>query len=353
MAHSLYSYGDTTLAVMDGVLHQVDAAGNVTSVGVYIGAEPLSYTHVAGKIFFSNSTVTGTYFGSTASSWGIETPTTTPTIAPAVGILPGGEYLLTCTFISSSGEESGSNLPVVVTVPDNSGLLLTNLPIPIATDVVAVNLYLSTAGGSVLYHVASVPIGSPGEYIYDTSSWGAQLRTTLVSPMPAGTSICASKGRVFSFVGNTLYYSEALRYGLCDFSNNYQMFASAGRALAGLITGIYIVTDDETFFWEGPDSTTPIRSVAPYGGVRNSVSYLPDGTGAIWLSTRGMVHASLDGELTPLTDGKIAMKYMGDGGTLCRESNGVKQYLGVASSMGNTALAASSYMNVSITRATQ
>jgi hypothetical protein len=311
----------------------------------------MSYTEAAGAVYLTNGAVTAMYRDGKVTSWGVETPTSSPTISLSGGILSAGDYLLTCTFVRDTGEESGSNLPVVIRgVPAGSGLVITNLPVPTAADVTAVNVYMCAANGAVLYLIKQVAVGAIGELITGAEPQGAKLQTALVSPMPAGTSAATSRGRVFVAAGNVLWYSEPLRYGLCDASVNYMLFPADIQLVVGLSTGLFIAAD-KTYFWGGPDSLDPLRTVGEYTGVRNSVSYLPTTSDAIWLSSRGMVHGTLDGQVTLLTDGRLATKYAGHGSTLYRESAGIKQFIGTATETSPTALVAMDYMDAVIIRA--
>jgi hypothetical protein len=217
--------------------------------------------------------------------------------------------------------------------------------------VTAVNVYMSAANGAVLYLVTQVAVGAIGDVVTGAEPQGAKLQTALLGPMPAGTSAATSRGRVFVAVGNVLWYSEPLRYGLCDASVDYMLFPADIQLVVGLSTGLFIAAD-KTYFWGGPDSLEPLRTVGEYTGVRNSVSYLPTTSDAIWLSSRGMAHGTLDGQVSLLTDGRLATKYSGHGSTLYRESAGIKQFIGTATETSPTVLVARDYMNATITRAT-
>jgi hypothetical protein len=299
----------------------------------------------------TNGVVTAMYSNGKLTTWGVEVPSASPTITVSAGTLVAGDYLLACTFVRDTGEESGTNNPQVIrSLPGNNGLMLTNLPQPVAPDVVAVNIYLSAANSQTLFLVESIPVGATSTIILGSEVPGAQLRTALMNPMPAGSGVAASRGRLFVAAANTLYFSEPLRYGACDYSVDFQMFPAPIQLVVGLSTGLFIAAD-KTYFWGGPDSDDALRVVGEYTGVANSVTYLPNNTDAIWLSSRGIARGSLDGTVTLLTDGKLATSYAGHGGTLYRESDGIKQFIGAASQTSPTTLLASDFMGISIVRA--
>lgn len=351
LAHSLFALPDGGLCVLDGDLVRFDRSMQYTTLLAGVGGSTMNYTGVAGAIYLTNGLVTAMYKAGVLTSWGVETPSTSPTIMLTAGVMPAGDYMVTCTFVRDTGEESGSNLPVVVrSVPDGSGFILTNLPMPSAADVTFVNVYVSTAGGAELYLALHIPVGAIGELLTGAEPFGARLQTALLSPMPRGVGAATSRGRVFTVSGNALWYSEPLRYGLCDASANYILFPTDIQLVVGLATGLFIAAD-KTYFWGGPDSPDPLRVVGEYTGVRNSVSYMPSTSDAIWLSSRGMARGTLDGQVTLLTDGRLATKYAGHGSTIYRESAGIKQFIGTATETSPTALTARGYMDATITRA--
>jgi hypothetical protein len=321
-----------------------------TPIAQDFGSTPVCYADAAGSTYLSNGYVSYRIFQGALRAWGIETPARQPDAAYAnIGILSIGTYLISCTFVDADGEESGCELPTVAVLTALGGIQLTNMPAPLSAQALFVRVYMSTVDGSILYRQVDLPAGTTEYTITAATSDGAVLRTELLNPVPPGTSIAHCKGRMYSALGNVLYYSEPLWYGLCSLNTNFQMFPAPITLLVAVPDGLFVCAD-KTYFYAGADSQDPLRVVAPYGAVANSASLIPNSTDVMWLSTRGLVRAATDGSLKALTEGAIAMQFAGDGASIYREQNGIKQYVSTATQAEVSSLAASSYMEADIIR---
>ena len=80
-------------------------------------------------------------------------------------------------------------------------------------------------------------------------------------PLPGGSDIHYWQGRLVVARGNSLLWSESLRYGLHSATRNFVRFASKIMWTAPLPTGIYVGTRDNVYFLSGSDPAKFTRIV--------------------------------------------------------------------------------------------
>jgi hypothetical protein len=281
---------------------------------------------------------------------GVETPTGQPLLSSSSGgSLIAGTYAVVCTFVDYSGTESGSSLRSVIAVSDGAYIQLTQIPVPVDASIAVIRVYVTPPNGATPYHEVDVIPGAASAYIYGVSSARAALRTELMDPLPVGVSLAHTKGRMFSAVGSVVYYSEPLRYGLCNIGDDFMMFPTPVTMLIANQEGLFICAD-KTYFLPDVDNAAPLQVVLSCGAVPHSAAAIPNSTDVAWLSTRGIVIGSVDGSVKAITDGVVAESFSGEGATIYREENGIKQLLSTASGTADTSLVASSYMIAEVIR---
>jgi hypothetical protein len=83
-----------------------------------------------------------------------------------------------------------------------------------------------------------------------------------------------------------------MRYGLTNLSDNFMLFPAPITLMYGAQGGVYICAD-QTYFLSGigtPEMS--LRVLLPYGAVKGTLVALPDNSGALWLSDKGVVRVS-------------------------------------------------------------
>lgn len=128
-----FTYG---LVVDNGWLKRISPDGDV----IVLGEVEDSYTEfleVGNKIFLSTGYIVD---DGVLIHWAVEPPLP-PVVAVTGGSLKAGVYQITITRITQDGRESGSSAPVILTLEDNSGLLLSG------TD--GCMVYITEANGAV------------------------------------------------------------------------------------------------------------------------------------------------------------------------------------------------------------
>ena len=92
-----------------------------------------------------------------------------------------------------------------------------------------------------------------------------------------------------------------------------------------------------------------VRAVLPYGGPSQQAGYRPDG-GAHWMSARGIVACSKDGEITNLQDKHIAIEVSGAAATLTREADGTRAIVAALTEQGSFAAGIGTWAQARIIR---
>lgn len=237
--HSLWSdeSEEICLYVANGVLRRLNPGYTSVAIQTSVTDLPMSYTRVNDLVYFTNEAICGVYDigAGTARGWGIIPPAPVG-LSASVGVLPGGVYQVTTTYLTVDGRESGAGLAQAISVSDGSSLTIT-LPIPADLQVVAKNIYVTAADGDMLYELTTVP-ASTSSTTYNGGALSRPLETQFLSAPPAGHLVAFYRGRMFVAVGDTLYPSSAFGYELFDLREYIQ--------LDGRITMLAPLSDKES-----------------------------------------------------------------------------------------------------------
>ena len=253
-----------------------------------------------------------------------------PGFSSLVGSLESGRYLLAVTFVGADGEESGATLAIEVTTSQRGAITLSS--IPQNSEATHVRIYCTEPGGQVLREFAEIPMGTTS-YVITRTVQGRVLETQFMRRLPPGRIIREYNGRLYTADGDTLYYSEALRYGLYAPANNFIRFAEPVTIVQPVVNGMFVVSD-KTYFLSG-DNPKEFRQivVSDQKGIfgtgqtfRGSV-FDPELVGdvAYWYSPVGAMLGLPGGVLRPLMEGSVALPEYEEGVTALREENGIRQ----------------------------
>lgn len=315
-AHPLIEFG----LVADGdTLYRLNSDLTVEPLRSVTG-RPISYAFNAHRVWWSDGTDSGSV--DTAGEllpWGVPTPNQTYSAAAHnAGGLNAGEYQVTITYLSARGEESGSPESLRVTIAQGQGILVTG--IPTHADAVTVRVYVSSPNDKTLRQAVDIPAGMT-QVLIGNGPRGARLETQLMHPVPAGEFIL-SKARLYSYSNGRIYFSAAMRPGLCNpIEHNVPIPGIATMLAAPESQGftIYVGTTTRTYVLTGASIDDHERvQVSARGVLRGSMAMVPgdalgiDGVFAptpVWIDTDGQFIAGLSSGILPLNN-KVATDAM-------------------------------------------
>jgi len=303
--------------------------------------EPISYTEIGEDLFWSNGRTSGIIKADrTTQQWGLASPIGVPTLtANAVGSYVAGRYQVTITYIDADGRESGAPGPMLITLQDNQGIDLTNIPQPLDDNVTTIAVFVSDPDGEVLFHHSDLPDGTTTATLYQQVK-GEQCSTLFMDQTPAGHIVRYANGRLISVDNQTIYYSQPLRYGLSKVHEDYIRSAKRVTLLEpvsdGAESGFFYADDKRTYYVDGPDpGSAQIGVVYPVGAVEGSSTFAPgtdlgldySGHVPIWLAKNGRPVAGIPGGQVIILNDRYVADDFERGAALYRESDTIKQIL--------------------------
>lgn len=295
-----------------------------------------AFCEVNGDVYFTDGTLTKIIKPDlSVTQWGVDPPIIQPSVSLGAGSLEAGEYLVTATCYTNTGEESGCRPLQKITVPANGGINVTGLFAPSDPRIVGFRVYLGTPGGKIPYHAADVPVDQNAVLLTTVQTQAAELRTMELTRPPAGSKIVYYRGRIYILVGNILYWTEPLRFGQVNMAKNYLVLPANCTMLAAVQEGLYVACD-KTYFLSGRDPDQfQILLVADYGAP-NTFPVSTSGTNmglesedvvAVWMSQNGLVMGNGLGQVSNLTQKRIAMAKYATAALAYREERGMRQVL--------------------------
>lgn len=327
--HSLWAQSDLCLMVGDSTLYRVAPGYTTTALRADLTAgAKMAYQPIAERVYFSNGRESGVIENGAARSWGLAIPTTQGTATATAGSLAAGTYQWAVTYLRDDGQESGTGLAGVITLTEDGGIALSNLPVSSDANATLLKvLYLTECNGSVLYEAATLDADATTHTITDAVGGANPLATQNLSPPPAGQVLAYYKGRAYVAAGHILYYSEPHAYELFDL-RHYLEFPGPITILAPIEVqdggGLFVAAGGATGFIGGasPEDMT-YTPLAEYGGLLGTLTYVEGtlfGDGALggkmlpmWTSTAGICVGTPDGQLLNITEQRYQMDESGEG----------------------------------------
>lgn len=253
--HSLWQTADgsKTLAAIDNVLCLVEgtrAAPTLTALGTFAGGQgPVRYAELGGSVYAGCVEILRVAADNTVTRPGVASMLgTTPIVAAAAGGLVPGTYGVAYSVVNASGEESGLTDVTFVELTSAGGLRITFPTAP--TGAVYYRVYRTTADGGLDLRRADT-IACTSSFTIVGGEPGALARNYMLDLLPAGTELAAHGGRLYSVVGNTLFYSMPFNAGLCDARDGFIQFPDEITMVQPVENGIFVGTAGEIFFLSG------------------------------------------------------------------------------------------------------
>ena len=342
--HSLVGFADQLFAVKGDTFYQIDVnTGIKQAVGEVAATDVVNYVGLNDFLILSDGQQLKKYSDGTFEALAPETPAGQPSIAAdSLGALPEGDYQAAITFLRGE-EESGSTLAVTAHLDEQGGLSLSNIPQPISPETTAIRVYASHAGGSDLFFVRDLPVGTTSTMVTQVPE-GKTLDTQFLCELPAGQDVAVMNAQVCSAVGKVLYYSPPYRFGLTNLSDHYIPFPSTITMAQAVSSGIFVGLEDKVVFLEGQSLDDVTITTVDYDGVvpgtpthvpASALPFLdmPDSEGVlVWWSTRGVLIVGLpNGTIGAVRDTELSLPEFGRGAIIPRAEDGVHQLVSVLS----------------------
>ncbi len=264
-----------TLRLFDAQTDSTTSLKAISSHGRFAGAV------FNQELFFCTEEECLRFQGGILRPWGVPFVSSQPVPAIAEGGLLAGEYQCSATFVDAHGDEGGTTLPIVITVPSNGSLIFTLPQPPVGGKV---RLYVGPPQASELY----LQFEGAGGFQCSTISTDTQRLETegLRGPVP-GDFICTSGGVICIADGKTLWLTEPLRPHLRNQAKRFFQYPAPIDGIVAADNGLFVVAD-KTYFVSGIETDEPQQiDILPYGGVRGSMVKTVDNFAA-WMTRYGL-----------------------------------------------------------------
>ena len=247
---SLWANASQMLAVSGPTLVRLLPDYAVLCTGLIPGLD-MSYTPVAGRVFYSNSVDKGIIQDGRSRTWGLDVPSAHPIASDIGGVLPAGRYQFAVTYLRSDRQESGSLAAGSIDLASAGGVRLDAIPVSTDADVEAKVLYFTKCNGDTLYRVGIITPSTTWFNYMVQSSGTVRLITQHLRPAPAGQIVeNFNGGRMLVAQGNVLYYSEPYSLELFDLRKKYT-FESRITLVSALDNGCFLGTENEVVWLDG------------------------------------------------------------------------------------------------------
>lgn len=266
-----------------------------------------------------------------------------PVLTPGSGgALPAGQYQACFTYLDADGREGGASPAQQVTVGESGKVTISNLPAAFPVDTAALAIYFSALNDGTLMKAATLYAPAATYTVSVLPTLGARCQTRRLLPLPAGTIVRQSNGRLFSVVGRVAFYSEPFMPGLHNPSSGYVLFPNDIATVETTASGIYFGTEDATYFAKGDIATADLKTVLPYGAIPRTGGRVPNKPECWWLSTRGVIVGDDDGNVKNRQEDEVRIDSALVGAAMFREQDGMKQFVvGTFGTRPTTAVAGS------------
>lgn len=331
-------------------LKRLNADNTATEVYIGVTGEHHTFFYKNGVVYFSDGTLSLKLTDSTVYKWGMDVPAA-PVVYGASGTFPAGVYLTACCFVDHDGVESGASRIESIYLTENSGVTFTNIPLITDPQVATVRLYMSTADGGELFHVADT---TAPEYtiVAGTYAEGATLESKFISPAPGARVVAYYNGRAYVADGvGAVHYSEPFEYDRFKIGSNFLQFPSAVDIMIPVDTGIFFAYGSTTEFYAGnPEDGFNIVPKFEYGGVLGSAKQVPNSSSVIWQSQRGTILGTADGQCKNIQEDTVAIESADSAATMVREREGVRHFVTSLRNPVASPMAAQSWIDAEVIR---
>lgn len=288
-AYSMRDY--TRMYVVNGTdLQRV--APDLTLTTIRSGLQPLEmhWTEVNKDVYFTNGVDSGIVHGDdSVTDWSWPAPTA-PTLARGQGSLPAGLYRAVTTYLLPDGRETGSSTHTDIELPEDSSLLLSDIPI---TAGVTTLLYISPADSPV-FGFAGVMTSPSYAWSAGPDSLGAELTNLTLNPLPPGAIYpTAWKGRIYAAQHSpqtdttAVWFSEPLGFHLFALEKNFFQVPGMVTMMAPAEDALVVATHERIYAY----ADSKLEVLAEYGAPPGNAWAMDDDDSVLFWSKRGVCRA--------------------------------------------------------------
>lgn len=310
--HSLYGLTDALYYCAGPALMRMDPITRATQVADNGLTGTVAYASVLDRLYYSDGHIARTLCdGEDARDWGV-VPPLPPVVSQVAGSLPYGTYLVAATYLVN-GEESGAATPQPIEV--TAGGIQVTVPVSPQAAVTAAAVYISKAGGEILYRAVTTPNdGAPVVIGADIS--GVMLDGLHKTPPPPGQMVAVWNGRAIVGAGSFLLYSDPFRYERFDPMRQNIPLDSEVTIFAALDATAFVVgTEKAIYRFTGDVSASSLTKIAEHGAIKGVVAIVDaafikkgaQGLMAVFATPHGFCAVGPSGEVTNLTAERYAV----------------------------------------------
>ena len=339
----------------DGVnLYRVAASGaglgRELLVNDLVPGRALTYARVGTDIVFSDGTTNRCIGASGERPFGVPTPGATPSAAAvAGGSLVAGTYQVSIAFANDDLELSGATPAVLVDAELNDKLVVSQLPLSWPAGATMLLVYVTQPNATTLFAERRLHAPAASVELPTLTGSGMQATTYLARELPAGRILRYFGSRLYSALGDTLWYSDVYSPALCSPTRSYVTFDAPITLLEHCDDGMYLCAG-ETYWMAGDIESTQPKIVSPTTAVFGSGYPLPQQKQVVWMSDKGLVRANAGGQLELVQDENVVVAPATSGASVVLEADGQRHAVSSLFGAYQSGAAAASYMDAEVVR---
>lgn len=332
-SHSLWSHRELPygLLVHEGWLSRLWPTGELEALQEVQPYAPMSFATVNGEVFWANGVEQGRVTPGGAKHWGLPCGPQPILRDAADSGLTAGQYRAALVYVDADGEEYGAGPEGVL---DVQGGLEVEVPGSWPEGAVEARLFVSQANGEILYEYSTVDEPATLTILPTLLGRGRELETAGRKPPLPGSIVRYFAGRLWIARRQTLYFTEALRYGLTRPAQGIFMFPADITLIEPTLDGVYVGHSGGVSFLAGTDpynmQQTQVSGFAP---VRRASTRVPGDRFEVaadevpvWWGVDGAMVAGLPGgQVQQMTKDRLATPEFSIGALLYREREGMAQ----------------------------
>jgi hypothetical protein len=300
-----FSTGGAAYVTAGGTLYRFDGS-NLQPLCPVSGE--VSYAALGDEVYFSDSQQIRRISGNT-----VLPVTLAPPALPSgqASPSPTARRLVALTAFAGEMESAPCEIQGIIA----NGTITLPTPDPGVTHY---GVYVSGVGGEVLNLLEKRNAGAGTVTLADGA--GKPLRDAGCVELPPGL-IRFANGRLFSAKENALFWSQPWNFGVFDFVANFALFPAPISILEPCGQGLWIVADQTYFFSAPGQPEASLNAVLPYGALKGASAPSANDSSVYWLSQRGFVRATGDGQALNLTEAAWLDTFSGTGAVLATRSH--------------------------------